>query len=204
MKKSISTGGHGVLDHVVGGALLAAPEVLGLNRVPASAAAARVVGASHLTSSLFTDYELSPLRPLPMRVHPAVDALGGVALAAAPWLAGFAGFGKRYWLPYVLIGLNELSVVAPSCSTPSYERSGVPSAVDRLRGNRRQARLFVRVVTPPRGRSPSRVPKTRSRPTSADSDVCRTASRRSSPRPLSCNLSPARPAASPTPVPCRS
>lgn len=122
MIKPISTRRHGVLDYLVGGTLLAAPTLLGLNTVPASAAAARLAGAYNLSYSLLTDYELSPLRVLPMRAHLALDAVGGVALAASPWLAGYAKAGPRYWLPHVLVGLNELAVVALSQPRPSYEK----------------------------------------------------------------------------------
>ena len=115
----ISTRVHGVLDYVVGSALVAAPNLLGIQDVRASALAPRVQGAGATLYSLFTDYELSARRMMPMRAHLALDALGGALLAASPWLFGYARHGRRYWLPHVLAGSGEVAIAALSEREPS-------------------------------------------------------------------------------------
>ena len=54
-----------------------------------------------------TAYELGLLRLLPMPLHLILDGIGGIVLAASPFLFGFAD--RVYW-PHVLFGL--FSVVA--------------------------------------------------------------------------------------------
>jgi hypothetical protein len=104
----IPTKVHGVVDLVTGPALIAAPAALGLNGTRASALAPRVFGAAAAAYSPLTDYELGVKRVLPLRAHLALDALGGAALAAVPWITGAARKGPRHWLPHAVLGGNEL------------------------------------------------------------------------------------------------
>lgn len=104
----IPTKVHGVVDLVTGPALIAAPTVLGLNGKRASALAPRVLGTAAAAYSPLTDYEFGVKRVVPLRAHLALDALGGVALAAAPWLTGAARKGPRHWLPHAVLGGNEV------------------------------------------------------------------------------------------------
>ena len=106
MRKPIPTKVHGVLDYPA--FLHTLPRVMGWSRqVTATLDAA---GASATAYSLMTDYELGAVKALPMRVHLALDALGGTALAAAPWVSGEAKRGLRYWLPHALVGSSELAL----------------------------------------------------------------------------------------------
>ena len=114
MKRVIPTQVHGVLDYLTGGTLLSAPEVLGLNDVPASARVLRLAGAGAILYSLLTDYELAVVRLLPMPAHLAMDAASGAFVASSPWLLGFAEDGPRYWLPHVLVAATEMLVAATS------------------------------------------------------------------------------------------
>lgn len=106
--RKISTKTHGMLDYLTGATLLAAPKTLGLDDVPASARVLRMAGAGAMAYSLITDYELGALKVLPMPAHLALDAASGMLLASSPWLFGFAGNGRRYWLPHVLVGATEV------------------------------------------------------------------------------------------------
>ncbi len=110
----ISTRTHGVLDYLTGGALLSAPGLLGLKNAPASARVLRLAGGGAAIYSLLTDYELGAVRLLPMPLHLALDAASGVLVASSPWLFGFAGEGRRYWLPHVLVGATEMLAAAMS------------------------------------------------------------------------------------------
>ncbi len=110
----ISTRTHGVLDYLTGGTLLAVPGLLGLKDIPTSARVLRLAGGGAVLYSLLTDYELGAVRLLPMPVHLAMDAASGALLASSPWLFGFAGEGRRYWLPHVLVGATEMLAAATS------------------------------------------------------------------------------------------
>ena len=118
----IPTRVHGVLDYVVGSALLAAPELFRLKDVPASALAPRLAGAGATAYSLMTDYELGAVKVLPMRAHLMLDAASGALLAASPWLFGYGRAGTRYWLPHTLVGANEIVVALMTKTQPSYEQ----------------------------------------------------------------------------------
>ena len=107
----IPTQAHAVLDYVTGGALIAAPRLLGLK----GSAAGRVLslaGSSATASSMLTDYELGLVKVIPMRAHLALDAASGALVAASPWLFGFAREGTRHWLPHVVVGATEILAAA--------------------------------------------------------------------------------------------
>jgi hypothetical protein len=110
MQRPISTRTHGVLDYVTGSALLVAPELFRLRPVRRSARVPRLAGTTSTAYSLLTDYELGAVRLLPMRAHLALDAFAGALLAVSPWALGTARFGRRHWLPHVLVGAGELAV----------------------------------------------------------------------------------------------
>ncbi len=109
-----STKIHGVLDYATGGALLSAPNLLGLGDVPASARVLRLAGGGAALYSVLTDYELGAVKLVPMPVHLALDAASGALLASSPWLLGFAKEGPRYWLPHALVGAFEMLAAATS------------------------------------------------------------------------------------------
>ncbi len=114
----IPTQVHGVLDYLTGGALLAAPGLLGLQDEPRAAQALRLAGGGATIYSLLTDYELGLVRLLPMPAHLALDAMSGVLLASSPWVFGFAERGARYWMPHVVVGATEMLAAATSKTWP--------------------------------------------------------------------------------------
>ena len=117
--RMIPTSVHGAIDYLTGGALLAAPEVLGLNDEPRAALVLRSAGGGALAYSLITDYELGLIRLLPVPAHLAMDAASGVLVAASPWLLGFANRGRRYWLPHVLVGAMEVLAATSTKTEPA-------------------------------------------------------------------------------------
>lgn len=106
--RMIPTRVHGVIDYLTGGALLAAPSLLGLKEEPRAARVLRLAGAGAAVYSLMTDYELGVVKVLPTPAHLALDAASGAFLASSPWLLGFAKNGPRYWLPHALVGASEI------------------------------------------------------------------------------------------------
>jgi hypothetical protein len=100
----IPTRVHGAIDHVVGPALVAAPTVLGLRRTSPEGIVARAVGGAEAVYSNLTDYELSVKNIVPMRVHLALDAVGGATLALVPQFTGARKRGKAHWVPHLAVG----------------------------------------------------------------------------------------------------
>src|SRR5918911_4842848 len=106
----IPTNVHSVVDHVVGPALIAAPAVLGLDRTSPEGIVPRVNGIAAAVYSNLTDYELSLKNVIPMKLHLALDAMSGAALAAVPLATGAHRRGLRHWLPHTLVGAGELAL----------------------------------------------------------------------------------------------
>lgn len=125
----IPTKVHGVVDLVTGPALIAAPTAFGLDGKRMSALAPRVLGTASAAYSPLTDYELGVKRVLPLRAHLALDALGGAALAAVPWITGAARKGPRHWLPHAILGGNEL-LLALTTRTEQPRAARARGAVD--------------------------------------------------------------------------
>lgn len=115
----LSTRVHGVLDYLTGAVLLLLPWVLGFGAKGPEGWVLLGLGAGVVAYSLLTDYELGAARKLQMPVHLWMDALGGVLLAASPWLLGF---DERVWVPHVAVGLFELAAAAFTDTVPSYDR----------------------------------------------------------------------------------
>ena len=98
---------HGVIDYLWGLVLIGAPWLFGFATGGAAQRTAIVFGAGAILYSALTDYEAGLFRILPMRLHLALDGLGGALLAASPWLFGYA---REVYGPPLLFGL--FSVVA--------------------------------------------------------------------------------------------
>jgi hypothetical protein len=110
---------HGMLDYLMGLLLIAAPWLLGFADEGSAARWVPVIlGAGVIAYSLLTRYELGVARLIPMPVHLALDAGGGLLLAASPWLFGFA---DRVWVPHVVFGLLELGAAVMTKTVPEHE-----------------------------------------------------------------------------------
>ena len=91
---------HGILDYLYGILLIASPQLFHFDELGISDVM-YALGVVVIGYSLFTRYELSIFKGIPMKGHLALDLLVGVFLMASPWLFGFAG---KVYLPYVLFG----------------------------------------------------------------------------------------------------
>jgi hypothetical protein len=111
---------HGVIDYVVGIALLLAPNIFGFADVEGAAVLVpRIIGALIIGSALITKYELSVAKIIPMGAHLALDFAGGLLLAASPFLFDFSGHDVNVWYPHVIVGVAEMLIVLLSKSNPS-------------------------------------------------------------------------------------
>lgn len=103
----IPTRVHGIIDYLTGVLLLAAPFIFGFADGTAAQWLPMLLGTMTILMSLFTRYELSIAKVIPLPVHLVVDVASGLLLAASPWLFGFA---DRIWWPHVVVGLMEIAV----------------------------------------------------------------------------------------------
>src|SRR5947199_3008798 len=108
----IPTSVHGAVDHVVGPALVLAPTLLRLGRMSPEGLTARAVGGVEAFYSNITDYELSVKNVVPMKVHLALDAVGGATLALVPQLPDARTRGKQHCLPHLALVAFAVRVAA--------------------------------------------------------------------------------------------
>lgn len=115
----IPTKVHGILDYVVGAALIVAPWLFGFAGVGGAAVIIPIVlGAGLIVYSLFTKYEWGPFGVIPMPVHLVFDIVASLFLALSPWIFGFAGEALNVWLPHVVVGAAVIVVVLFSQTQP--------------------------------------------------------------------------------------
>jgi hypothetical protein len=98
----IPTRVHGILDYIVGFALIVAPWLFGFYQGGAESWFPIVIGLVIIFQSLMTNYELGISKTIPMSGHLTADFVIGLVLAVSPWVAGYAHI--VYW-PHLLVGL---------------------------------------------------------------------------------------------------
>ena len=122
---------HGVVDYTAGATLVSVfPKLAGIEGTR-SARQIRTAGAIHAGYSTLTDYPLGIVKLIPFPVHLAIDAVGAVALAAAPFVSGEYKKGPRHWLPHLGLCLFELASLAMTDPTGEGDFHGDIEAVRR-------------------------------------------------------------------------
>jgi hypothetical protein len=117
--KFLPTKVHGILDYLVGIALILAPSIFQFSSVGGVAVAIpRLLGTVLIIYSIFTNYEWGIFKVLPMPYHLTVDFLASLFLAASPFLFGFANRGLNVWLPHTVVGIVVILVVLVSQTQP--------------------------------------------------------------------------------------
>lgn len=117
--KFIPTWFHGILDYVVGIALILAPMIFGFAEVGGPAVMIpRVLGVLLILYSLITKYELGLVKILPMPTHLKIDFVASLFLAVSPWLCGFSDLAPNAWVPHVVVGIVVILVVLVSQNVP--------------------------------------------------------------------------------------
>lgn len=97
---------HGVLDYAVAITLIAVPLALGFSDTAKYLALTGGIGL--FVYSLITDYSLSARKLLPFKTHLVFDFLAALVLIAAPFIFGFVGLEKIF---YLVIGIAVVVVV---------------------------------------------------------------------------------------------
>ncbi|WP_244640507.1 SPW repeat domain-containing protein [Aureimonas glaciei] len=108
-----------MIDYLYGAVLIGGPFLLGFADGSAAELVPRILGVSVIFFSLFTRYELSLIKLIPMKVHLANDVVSGIFLAASPWLFGFA---DRIWWPHVLAGVTSIVIPLLTSRNPAVVR----------------------------------------------------------------------------------
>jgi hypothetical protein len=142
----IPTSVHGTIDHVVGPALVAAPTVLGLKRTSPEGIAARGIGSVQALYSNLTDYEMSMKNVVPMRLHLALDAVGGATLALLPQLTGARQKGKKHWLPHLAVGAFEVGLALLTKTEPPKTKAGRAAHLAKIVAKAKLAKETAQVV----------------------------------------------------------
>ena len=110
---------HGVLDYLVGLALIFAGNIFGFSDVGGAAVnVPRVLGIILIIYALFTNYEWGVWKVLSMYYHLWIDFLAAAFLALSPWLFGFHDEKNSAWVPHLVIGLVVIVVVLVSQTAP--------------------------------------------------------------------------------------
>jgi hypothetical protein len=142
----IPTRVHGAVDHVVGPALVLAPTLLRLGRTSPEGLTARAVGGVEAFYSNITDYEMSVKNVVPMKVHLALDAAGGAALALVPQLTGARKRGKKHWVPHLVIGALEIGMAAFTKTEPPRPAERRAHTIKRLAKTALKAKIVKEVA----------------------------------------------------------
>src|SRR5215471_9780311 len=81
-----------------------------------------------------------------MRVHLALDGIGGAALALAPQFTGARRRGKKHWLPHLAIGMFEIGMAVLTKPEPQKPQSTREKNVAKLVATAKLARDQARRV----------------------------------------------------------
>lgn len=118
--KFLPTKVHGILDYLVGIALILAPMIFQFSDVGGAAVfIPRFLGAVLIIYSLLTNYEWGVFKVIAMPYHLTVDFLAAAFLALSPFLFGFQDKGLNVWLPHTVAGIVVLLVVLVSQTRPA-------------------------------------------------------------------------------------
>ena len=120
---------HGATDYTVGATLLTVFPKLAKIEGTRAARQVRTAGAFHAGYSTLTDYPLGVVRAIPFKAHLALDAIGALALAAAPFVTGQYEESRRQWVPQVALCLFELASLAMTDPTGRGDFHGDVEAV---------------------------------------------------------------------------
>ncbi len=119
---------HGILDYIVGVALILAPNIFQFSSTGGPAVwVPRVLGVGLIAYSLVTRYEWGVLKVVSMSYHLMIDAAAAILLAASPFIFGFSNQSANVWLPHVVVGITVLLVVLVSKTQPGTRSATSPA-----------------------------------------------------------------------------
>jgi hypothetical protein len=93
---------HAIADYLIALLSILSPLIFGFGEGSTETLIPICFGLLIILYSFFSDYELGLSREIPLYVHFRMDQLGGLMMAASPWLLNFE---EMVYLPHVLLGL---------------------------------------------------------------------------------------------------
>ena len=108
---------HRVLDFLTVVAFALAPTVVQLTG-PA-AVLAYVLAGVHLTMTLATEFPEGRRKPLPFRGHGVVEAVVGVTLIVLPFITGWAGSARTFYVAAGAVILGVWALTRYNAQRPS-------------------------------------------------------------------------------------
>lgn len=98
---------HAAIEPLIAAIVIAAPWIFGFSDVDSAKAVCVVVGVAMLIAGSMTDWRLSLVRLIPLRMHLMTDLLLGAVLILSPFVFGFGdeGGATRFM---VIAGILEL------------------------------------------------------------------------------------------------
>jgi hypothetical protein len=112
--KTTPTHLHAVGDYAMAGLLFVAPWLFNFAHDAAATSCTLAFSVTMLVYSLFTDYELSIRRVIPMSAHLMLDLACGGLLIAAPFIMGYF---HTVWVPHLVLGCVEIGFALCSALT---------------------------------------------------------------------------------------
>ncbi|MEH6773349.1 MAG: SPW repeat protein [Cereibacter changlensis] len=118
--KIIDDGAHGLIDCAFGVLLILAPHLLGFANGGPAHMIPVLLGNAAIALTLLTVHRYAAIGLVPLAAHLRADLCGGAALAASPWLFGFADVA---WWPHLLLGIATVTVALVTFPPPAVVRS---------------------------------------------------------------------------------
>lgn len=128
--RMVGTKIHGLLDYLLGIALISAPLLLNMAPDGAETWVPALVGLAVIVYSLFTNYELGLWKYISVRTHLWLDLVNGIILCFSPWLFGFS---HLVWTPHFLLGVIMICISLVTKPRPSAnyrdKRASIPPVI---------------------------------------------------------------------------
>jgi hypothetical protein len=103
---------HAAIEPIAALVLILSPWIFGFSSNGTAQAVMIVIGVIMLTSGAMTDWRLSLVRLIPLRVHFMTDLLLGVVLILSPFVFGFSGSGAATRFAIIFGALELLTALA--------------------------------------------------------------------------------------------
>lgn len=109
---------HGILDYLVGVALILIPFLLGFGNAGVEMWIPIIFGVGIIGYDFLTAWEAGVLPIITAPVHLWLDVAAGIVLAISPWLFSFS---EAVWIPHLVVGIAILVAGLFTETTPDYE-----------------------------------------------------------------------------------
>jgi hypothetical protein len=122
---------HAALEPVIALVIIAAPWIFGFSDVDSAKAVCIAVGVVMLIAGSMTDWRLSLVRLIPLRMHLMTDLLLGAVLILSPFVFGFSDEGGATRFTIIAGVLELMTALAtrwdPAEAEPTYTRESHPA-----------------------------------------------------------------------------